>query len=334
MASKLAPSAPRHALAATATAAAVAALGAAFAAACTVEAPVAETPDGPTGTFTPVPGPGGPGETPLPERPDAARTPPRDASVPDATPDAGPAVPAESEPNDGTSETDLDVVTVPGRVTGAIGKADDTDVFGVDLAAGDFWTITVDPAGSPVAPHLGVIQKGDRVPRLVAVGTPGQRTTQDVFVLASERYFVSVRDARNVPAASSQKVGSAAHTYALVAEKKTPTLTTLPVPGTVQGTLASRSGAQLFAMKLVATTGFDLDVRAKRRTPATDLDTRVSLFDAGRKVWIITNDDLSLSQTDSRIGSDALPPGDYVVVVDNVSPTAAQREFEIVTTLR
>ena len=222
-------------------------------------------------------------------------------------------------------------MTAPGRVTGAIGKADDTDVFGVDLVAGDFWTLTVDPGGSPVAPHLGVVQKGDRVPRLVAVGGPGQRTTQDVFVLASERYYVSVRDARNVPAASSQKVGSAAHTYALVAEKKTPTLVALPLPGTVQGTLASHSGAQLFSLKLVATTGFDLDVRARRRTPATDLDTRVSLFDVGRKTWLITNDDLSLSQTDSRLGSDALPPGDYVVVVDNVSQTATQLAFEIVT---
>lgn len=314
--------------------ASAAAVGAALvAAACTVEAPDVAAPGGPTGTFEPIPSPGGPGETPPPARPDA-QAPARDASVPDAAPDAGPAGTAESEPNDGTSETDLDEVTAPGRVTGAIGKADDTDVFGVDLVAGDFWTLTVDPGGSPVAPHLGVVQKGDRVPRLVAVGGPGQRTTQDVFVLASERYYVSVRDARNVPAASSQKVGSAAHTYALVAEKKTPTLVALPLPGTVQGTLASRSGAQLFSLKLVATTGFDLDVRARRRTPATDLDTRVSLFDVGRKTWLITNDDLSLSQTDSRLGSDALPPGDYVVVVDNVSQTATQLAFEIVTTLR
>jgi hypothetical protein len=60
----------------------------------------------------------------------------------------------------------------------------------------------------------------------------------------------------------------------------------------------------------------------------------MSLFDATSKLWVITNDGASGS-TDAHLGADAMPrDADYVLVVENTSPAAADLSYQLDFTLR
>jgi hypothetical protein len=264
------------------------------------------------------------------------------ADQPDASTEAGPGddasaplpTVAEVEPNNGT-KTDAggnqtQTITFPSNVTGAIDPADDIDVFSASLVAGDVWTWTLDSKGSALAPHLGISEFGNKVPTMAALGAAGASAEQEHFVLESETYFAIVRDARNV--GTSQHVGSPAHTWQLTGRKTPRAGTALVVPSTAQGKLRIKTAIALYAFTLTQQTGLDIELKGARKIPASNIDSRMSLFDATKKKYLITNDDIP-GTTDSKVGG-VLPAGDYVLVVENVAPDATDLSFELVTTLR
>jgi len=72
-------------------------------------------------------------------------------------------------------------------------------------------------------------------------------------------------------------------------------------------------------------------VLAVNKAPASDLDTRLTLFNATTNQWFGTNDDISGSNTDSRL-TGTLAAGNYLVVVDNLSETANDLSFQLAIT--
>jgi hypothetical protein len=259
---------------------------------------------------------------------DGGTTPGDDASTPLPTV-------AEVEPNNGTATdaggAQTQLVAFPSNVTGAINPADDIDVFSASLVAGDVWTWTLDAKSSAMAPHLGLSELGNKVPTMAAKGAAGGSAEQEHFVFETETFFAIVRDARNV--GTSQHVGSAAHTYQLTGRKTPRTPTALVVPSTAQGTLRTKTAIATYAFTLTQQTGLDIELKGTRKAPASNIDSRMSLFDATKKKYLITNDDISGSITDSKVGG-VLPASDYVLVVENVAPDATDLSFELVTTLR
>jgi hypothetical protein len=264
------------------------------------------------------------------------------AGDPDTSTDGGPAgddasvvlpTVAEVEPNNGPTDAGIEsqLVSFPSRVTGAINPADDIDVLSASLAAGDVWTWTLDAKGSMLAPHLGVSELGNKVPTMVATAAGGASAEQEHFVLETETYFVIARDVRNV--GTSQHVGSPGHTWELTGRKTPRAPTALVVPSTAQGTLRTKTAISTYAFTLTQETGLDIELKATRKAPPSSVDSRMSLFDTTKKKWLITNDDISGSITDSKVGG-LLPPSDYVLVVENIDPAATDLSFELVTTLR
>src|SRR5687767_9588435 len=62
----------------------------------------------------------------------------------------------EKEPNNGSSATDVQKMTIPGAMTGAIDPANDADIFSVTPSAGELWEWKLAPTGADLAPHLTV----------------------------------------------------------------------------------------------------------------------------------------------------------------------------------
>jgi hypothetical protein len=235
-------------------------------------------------------------------------------------------VPSEQEPNDGPQ---VDTITAPGAKQGAIGTPNDVDIFTVTLNAGQQWRWTLDSQGSALAPHLSITEQGNSVPVLLARGTSGGSVTLEQLVLKSSTYAIIARDSRNVPAATSQNVGSPAHTYLLSSQSSARAPTMVSAPSTTPGALANRYASALYGLTLSTSSSVTFTVRAAAKTPPSDMDSRLTLFDKTRGQWAGTNDDVSASSTDSKL-TGALQPGDYLVVVDNVSETANDLSFELV----
>lgn len=253
----------------------------------------------------------------------------------DAAPDSGGALPtiAEKEPNNGASATDFQSVSVPAIVTGAIDPAGDTDVFRAGLAAGDFYVWRLEPTGGALAPHFGLIEKDDAVPHFAAKGAKGAAVEQEQFVTMTSDWHAVVRDATNV-AGGGAKVGGPGFGYRLTVRKETRAAVPVAVGSTTKAALKTPYQVALFSLDLNGETALDIDVLAQRKAPASSLDTRLTLFDVAKKVWIATNDDIALDQSDSRLGSDALPPGKYMLVVDAVDAKGTDLSFELKLTAR
>src|SRR5262245_52939590 len=82
----------------------------------------------------------------------------------------------EKEPNNGSTATDVQNMTIPGAMAGAIDPANDTDVFALTPAAGELWEWKVTPTGADLAPHLTVFDSApsNTNPTVLAKGTAGQ----------------------------------------------------------------------------------------------------------------------------------------------------------------
>ena len=158
--------------------------------------------------------------------------------------DAGLNVSMEMEPNDGSSATALNAITLPAEVTGACNPQSDLDIFTAPLGAGEFWQWKLDAAGSAYAPHIAIHDVLNKQVSYSARGATGQSTTLEFYAPIAGGYAAFVRDSRNVPMASSQNVGGPAFTYKLTVTKanRTPTPITLPTSSPVLGTLSSRYG--------------------------------------------------------------------------------------------
>jgi hypothetical protein len=167
---------------------------------------------------------------------------------------------------------------------------------------------------------------------MVATAAAGGSAEQEHFVLEAQTYFAVIRDLRNV-GSSSQHVGGAGHTWELTARKTPRAPIALVIPSTAQGMLRTKNAIAIYSFTLTQQTGFDIELKATRKSPPSNIDSRMSLFDATKKKWLLTNGDISGSITDSKLGG-VLPPSDYVLVVENVDPAATDLSFELGATLR
>lgn len=258
--------------------------------------------------------------------------PEKDASTSDEEDASGPAQ-KEKEPNDGKTTTEIDAMTIPGAMSGTLDPAKDVDIFAVEPKAGELWQWTLAPSGADLAPHLTVFDTAaDNLnPTVLATAAAGSTVTLQHFVLSGGSFVAAVRDARNVGGGGN--VGGPSFGYTLTATKKTPQPTTVTVPSTKTGKLASLSSVDLFTFTLATATDMDVIIRAERKTPASTLDSRLSLFDTKAKKSIGTNDDASGTTTDSQLGG-TLPAGTYIAVVENEGTDGADLSYEIELALR
>jgi hypothetical protein len=262
--------------------------------------------------------------TPTTGGPDGSE--PADAGAPDS---GAPAQIAESEPNDGNAAAETDPITLPCTVTGALSSADDVDIFDATLTAGTLITWTLTPGSSAMTPYLGIVEKDDSVPHLVVKGGAGAAVEQEQYVLKSSLWHAIVMDSRATPPGPGGD-------WTLTAALSTPAPTALAIPSTVQGSLRHRTAVALYRFHADANQGFDLVINAARKSPASDLDSRISLWDQTHQKWLATNDDDAAATTsDSRLFSDGLTAAaDLVLVVENVSETAQDLSFELQASLR
>lgn len=227
------------------------------------------------------------------------------------------------EPNNGATATQLDSITVPGAKQGAIGTANDLDIYALPLTAGQRLRWTLDSNSSSFAPYLSISEAMNTVPIVVARGTVGGSVFLEQLVVKTATYLVIARDARNVPSSTSQNAGSAQHTYVLNNAVSTVTPTTVLVPSTTPATFASRYANAVFRFTLTTSTAVTLNLNA-----TGDADTRLTLFNTSTNQWFGTNDDLALGNKNSKL-TGTLTAGDYLAVCDNVSETANNLGFTL-----
>ena len=239
----------------------------------------------------------------------------------------------EKEPNNGATATEVNAMKLPGSMTGVIDPANDVDIFGIDVAPGEFWEWTLTPTGADLAPHLTVFDTAPSSlnPTRLVAGAAGGPSSLQHFVLRPGSFVAAVRDTRNVPTASGK--GGPTYGYKLVGKKKTPNLVTVTLPSTKTATLASLSSLDLYTFTANAGTGFDVVVKAARKAPASTLDSRLSLFDLTTKQTLITNDDAA-GTSDSQIGGTLPSTGAYVVILENEGTNGADLSYQIEFTLR
>jgi hypothetical protein len=253
----------------------------------------------------------------------------------DVSPDVDYQTFTESEPNDGNAKGEIDPIAVPAEVTGAIDPADDVDIFEVTLSPGTRFVWELAASGGELAPHFAMSQEANNVPTVAATGGAGAAARQEHFVLEGGTYFVFVRDSRNVPADSSAHVGGPGFTWQLTATPVPLDARQVTLPSQLTDSLPTPTSIRLYRFSGEAGTGFDIVLRAERRVPASDMDSRVSLYDVNNQAYLITNDDdVAEGTLDSHVGGELPATGDYIVVVENVAPAAGTLDYDLDFTLR
>lgn len=239
----------------------------------------------------------------------------------------------ETEPNNGSSNTDLGTMKIPGTMNGKIDPANDVDIFQVAPAPGELWEWTLTPSGADLAPNLAVFDTAanNKNPTVLVAAAAGAPVLIEHFVMNSGAFVAAVRDARNVPTNSGK--GGPTYGYSLVAKKKTSAPITVTFPSTKTGKLKSLGGVDLYTFTGTGGKGFDITIRAARLSTPTTLDSRLSLYDVSGKKSLITNDDAA-GTSDSQVGSTDAAPGTYIVVVENEGKDATNLSYEIEFALR
>jgi hypothetical protein len=241
-------------------------------------------------------------------------------------------VATEVEPNDGKTKTEIGAMKLPGTMNGKIDPANDTDIFAIDLAPGDFWDWTATPTGNDLAPHVIVFDSaGGLNPTVVGLAGPGQPAKLQHFVLDTGTFVVGMRDARNVGADGGK--GGPTYGYALTAKRATPQPVSVTFPATKTGKLASLGSVDLYTFSGTNGKGFDVIIRAQKKAPPSTLDSRLSIFDLTAKKSIGTNDNAT-GTTDSKLGGDTPATSTYMVIVENEGKDPTDLSYEIEFKLR
>ncbi len=280
---------------------------------------------------------GGPGENE--SGTDAPFDPTRDAAKDTSTiGDAGTdveeplIVQTEVEPNNGTPE--VGNMKLAGVMNGKIDPANDIDIFAIDIAPGDFWEWTAQPTTADLAPLITVFDTAPNTLNPTAIGysAAGAPAKLQHFVLRPGTFVVAMRDARN--RAPSQNKGGPTYGYALTGKHRAPQPVSVTFPAKKTGKLASLGSVDLYTFTGTGGKGWDININAARKVPASTLDSRLSLFDLPAKKGLITNDNISATITDSQIGSPDPFPSTYMVIVDNEGTNDADLSYEIEFKLR
>lgn len=223
---------------------------------------------------------------------------------------------SEQEPNNGATSTEYNAVQVPALVKGTIGTAGDMDLFGVTLQAGERLSMTLRSDGN-LQPHLTIFDPAGKLPTALNPG-PGAEVLVEYYALESAPLIIGVRDRRNI-GSGSQNVGDPSFTYTL---SLTP-LTRPPISASIAGqhssSLSPAGTVRVFAFTASASDDLTLQVLAKQLTPASDVDSRLSLFHPANKAWLGTNDDQTPGSGDSLIQGAVPFDGTYHAIVENES---------------
>jgi hypothetical protein len=252
----------------------------------------------------------------------------------DTSPDAGSDAEAplaeqvEAEPNNATDTSDLNAMTLPGQMTGAIDPAGDVDGFSLDLTPGDLWEWTL-TSKKDLAPHLVVFDttKNTLNPVRLADGAAGDTIKLAHFVLRPGAFAAIVRDARNVSDPQAKKGGST-FGYTLSAQKKTLASVPVTLPATKSGKLASLSSLDFYTFDGTEGTPVEIILKAARKSVPSTLDSRMSLFNMTSKTTVITNDDADKT-TDSEIVGNLPATASYLVVVENEGTDGTDLSYEL-----
>jgi hypothetical protein len=266
---------------------------------------------------------------------DSSTTAPDGATTKDAGADVEQplTVATEVEPNGGTPATAVGTMVLPGTMNGKIDPANDVDIFTIQLAPGEFWDWTATPTTADLAPHVIVFDTaGGQNPNVVGFAAAGAPAKLQHFVLSTGTFVVGVRDARNVPTATGK--GGPTYGYALTGKRATPQPIAVAFPVKKTGKLASIGAVDLYTFTGTNGQGFDVFVRGA--TPASTIDSRLSIFDIPAKVTIgINDDDTTTADTrDTRLGGATAAPSTYMIVVENEGTNAADLSYEIELKLR
>ena len=246
-------------------------------------------------------------------------------------PDAGAPAVKEKEPNNGATATDYQSVSWPVTITGAIGMAGDTDIFGANVKAGDRLVASVKGPG-PLQPHLALFDPKGNL--LTVVNAGAKETMAEYYAIKDGLLLVALRDRRNV-AKPPQNVGGSAFTYTLSIKR----LTRAPIPVTVSveksGTLSPSGTVRVFSYSATKDLDMQLTVKAKKLAAPSQVDSRLTLFFPGQKAWLGTNDNPTLSETDSILKGKMPFTGTYHAIVENVELGATDLRFAFrVTTIK
>lgn len=244
-------------------------------------------------------------------------------------PDAAPAEEMESEPNDGASLTEINEVTVGAVMHGAIGTANDSDVFHFDAAPGTLYRLQLRADdGSPLLVHLTAMDAGrdgaGAGGDYVKIDIPGSSPANvEVLAMGQGGYYAVVRDARNVGGGGGE--GSSAHGYTLsVSIVGQPNVTPLVFPSTNSETLASAGAVKLYSFDGVAGTDFVIDMQA-----SGDSDGRLILFSEATGDWIARNDDRGGGDSDPLLDAPLTASGTMILMVENINPEASSLGFSL-----
>lgn len=235
---------------------------------------------------------------------------------------------SESEPNDGATTTEFNAISVPSVITGTLGKANDADVFSFSAQAGDRLAVQ---ASSTDAAELHLAVFGDaalNVPPAVNAFGNGKDAFAEYYVVKSGTYYIALRDRRNV-GSSPAGVGGPTFGYTITVSP----LSRAPLPITVgqsEATTISPAGTvRVFSFTAKQDDELELRAKAKALSPASDVDTRLSLFHPGQQAWLGTNDNPSLGETDSLLQGKMPFNGTYHVIVENVADSGGDLRVEV-----
>lgn len=245
-----------------------------------------------------------------------------------------PTIADEMEPNGGQPATAVNAMVLPGTMNGKIDPANDSDVFSIKLAPGDFWDWTLTPTGADLAPHmLAFDTAGGLNPTVAGFAAAGAPAKLQHFVLRTGTFVIAVRDARNVGAAGNK--GGPTYGYALTAKRATPNPVAVTLPTTKTGKLGSVGSVDFYSFGGTNGKGWDVAIHAEKKAVPSTLDSRLTIWDMTGKKPIGTNDNLP-SSTDSKLGSaDPVPGGStFLAIVENEGKDGTDLSYEIEFTLR
>jgi hypothetical protein len=244
----------------------------------------------------------------------------------------------ETEPNDGTTLTEVNPIAPGIAIAGSIGTPGDADIFSLPATPGQIYVATLTPtAGSQLHAHLTVFDAGrgkkaageDYVK--IAVGQAGEGAVVELLAMGQGGYLVAVRDERNV-AGSSAGIGGANFGYRL-------TVTELPasdrivgplvLPGKTTGAFASPGALALYSFD--AADGMQLS--ADFAPGGADLDGRFFVFSTVTSDWAARNDNRSATNDAPLFDQVPVQPaGPCYLVVENIVPEAVSLGFTITST--
>lgn len=231
----------------------------------------------------------------------------------------------EVEPNDGKTVDQLQKISIPTLLRGAIGAANDTDIYAARVIAGERLVVEVTPTDA-LQPHVAVFSGADvDIPPAVNAAATGS-VLVEYYALAGGQLLIGIRDRRNV-GDSPAGVGGPDLGYTLSVAH----LDRAPIPITVGETkvdsLAPRGTVRVFAFSAQANDDLTLQVLTQSLTQPSNADARLSLFHPASQSRLGTND--SLDQGDALLSGVMPLAGTYHAIVENVALDADDLRFSL-----